>query len=186
MRKVIFQLMVTVDGLYEGPNREIDWHVVDEEFNEYANKLLQQVDTLVFGRVTYELMAAFWPTDQAKQDDPIIAGNMNRLKKVVFSKSLSKVDWQNTRLVKADPSQEIARMKQESGLDIAIFGSSDLALTLIEHHLIDEFRLFYNPIVLGKGKPIFQGIKTPLHLKLIETRAFKSGNVLITYRPEES
>jgi dihydrofolate reductase len=186
MRKVIFQLMVTVDGYYEGPNREIDWHVVDDEFNEYANHLLTQVDTLVFGRVTYELMASFWPTGQAKRDDPITAGNMNRLKKVVFSTSLLKVDWQNTQLVKTDPVAEVARMKQEPGMDIAIFGSSDLALSLIEHHLIDEFRLFFNPIVLGKGKPIFQGIKAPLHLKLVETRAFKSGNVLITYRPEVS
>jgi dihydrofolate reductase len=186
MRKIIFQLMVTVDGYYEGPNKEIDWHVVDEEFNEYANNFLAQVDVLVFGRITYELMAAFWPTDQAKRDDPITTGNMNRLKKVVFSSTLPKVDWQNTRLVKTDPAVEVARMKQEPGKDIAIFGSSDLALTLIEHHLIDEIRLFFNPIVIGKGKPIFRGIKTPLHLKLVETRAFKSGNVLMTYRPEES
>jgi dihydrofolate reductase len=183
MRKVIFQMMVTLDGLFEGPNREIDWHNVDDEFNQYAIELLSTVDTLLFGRVTYQLMADYWPSPSATKNDPIVADKMNNLSKIVFSRKLEKVDWKNTRLVKENIADEISRLKRQPGKDLAIFGSSDLALTFIQLGLIDEYRIIVNPVVLGNGKPLFKGIKGSLNLKLLRTRTFKSGNVLLYYQP---
>ena len=175
MRKVIFQMMVSLDGYFEGPNREIDWHVVEEEFNAYASDLLDSVDLLVFGRVTYQLMAGYWPTPHAIENDPVIASKMNALPKLVFSRKLDHVGWNNARLVKTNPAGELARLKQLPGKDIAIFGSSDLALTFIENNLIDEFRIFVAPVVLGAGKPLFKGINGKLDLKLAKTMTLKSG-----------
>ncbi len=106
---------------------------------------------------------------------------MNRLPKIVFSKTLKKVEWENTRLVNDNFVEVVTKLKHESGKDIAIFGSSDLAVTCVEHGLIDEFRIMVNPVFLGAGKPLLQGIKTKLSLKLVKTRTFKTGNVLLYY-----
>ena len=177
--------MVTLDGYYEGPNREIDWHNVDAEFNDYAMHFLNSVDVLLFGRITYQLMASYWPTSAALTDDPIVAGKMNSLSKIVVSKTLEKAEWNNTRLLKENIGEELTKLKRQTGKDIAVFGSSDLALTLLRLGLIDEFRIFVNPIVLGSGKPLFKGIQDKLNLKLIETKVFGSGNVLLCYQPEK-
>jgi len=184
MRKVIFQMMISLDGFFEGPNREIDWHNVDEEFNNYAIDLLNNVDLLLFGRVTYELMAGYWPTPSATTDDPIVAGKMNSLPKIVFSRTLGKADWNNTRLVKENIAEEISKLKQQPGKDLAIFGSSDLALFFIKLNLIDEYRIIVNPLVLGEGKPLFKGINGRLPLKLLKAKTFSSGNVLLYYQPK--
>ena len=181
MRKVIFFNLTSLDGYFEGPDRDITWHNADEEFNEFAIQQTGEFGALLFGRVTYELMASYWPTEAAKRDDKIIAGLMNSLPKIVFSKTLEKADWENTKLVKDNFVKEVQELKQQPGKDVAIFGSSDLAVTLIEHNLIDEFRIIVNPIVLGEGKPILQGIKTRLSLKLIKSQTFKSGNILLYY-----
>jgi dihydrofolate reductase len=183
MGKITVFNLTTVDGFFEGPNREIDWHRVDEEFNEFAIEQLNSVDTLLFGRVTYELMANYWPTPAATTDDPIIAHKMNSLSKIVFSKTLARAEWQNTRLIKENFVEEISRLKKQSVKDMFIFGSSDLAVSFIQHNLIDEYRIMVNPVVLGGGKPIFKGIQNRLELKLIKTKLFKSGNVLIYYQP---
>lgn len=186
MRKVIFQNMISLDGFFEGNNQEIDWHVVDDVFNEYAAALPDSIDTLLFGRVTYELMAAYWPSRDALTNDPIVARMMNSFTKVVFSKTLEKVDWSNSRLVKGDPVEEVARLKQQPGKDMALFGSADLAATLIPRGLIDEYRIFVNPVILGEGHPLFKGLKDRLILKLINARIFHSGLVLLTYQPVEN
>ncbi len=185
MRKIILSNLVSLDGYFEGPNREIDWHNVDEEFNEYAIDFLNSVDTLLFGRVTYQLMASYWPTPTAIANDPIVAEKMNSLPKIVFSRTLEKVEWKNTRLVKEAIAEEISKLKQQPGKDSAIFGSSDLALTFIQHGLIDEYRIIVNPVVLGNGKPLFKGIKDRLNLKLLKTKVFRSGNVCLYYEPVE-
>jgi dihydrofolate reductase len=177
-------MMVSLDGFFEGPHRELDWHRVDTEFNQYALELLDSVDLLVFGRVTYELMASYWPTEYATTDDPLIASRMNGLPKLVFSRTLKTSEWTNVRFAGSDPAGEIAGLKQEPGKDMAIFGSSDLALSLIQQRLIDEFRIFVNPVILGSGKRLFQGISGKLVLKLIRTRTFNSGNVLLCYEPD--
>lgn len=183
MRKVVVFMMVTLDGFFEGPNGEIDWHNVDEEFNEFAIDQLNSIDVLLFGRVTYQLMASYWPTPAAITNDPIVADKMNHLPKIVFSKTLSSVEWQNTRLVKENIAEEISKLKQQPGKDLIIFGSSDLAVTFIQYGLIDEYRIMVNPVVLGNGKPLFKGIKDRLYLKLLKTRTFRSGNVLLYCQP---
>jgi dihydrofolate reductase len=183
MRKIILQMMVTLNGYYEGPNQEIDWHNVDEEFNEYALDLLNTVDTLLFGRVTYQLMADYWPSASAGRDDPIVAGKMNEAIKIVFSKTLPAVEWNNSRLVKDDIAQEISTLKQQPGKDMAVFGSSDLAVTLITLGLIDEYRIIVNPVILGDGKPLFKGLPGQVKLKFIKAQTFRSGNVALYYQP---
>lgn len=183
MRKVIIFMLTTLDGFFEGPDRDISWHNVDEQFNEFAIEQLNTFDTLLFGRVTYQLMASYWPTPEAIRNDPIVADKMNNLPKIVFSRTLSSVEWHNTRLVKENVAEEIAKLKQQPGKDMAIFGSSDLALTLIPHGLIDEYRIMVNPVVLGNGKPLFKGLNDRLQLNLVKTKTFRNGNVLLYYRP---
>ena len=185
MRKVFLFNMVTLDGFFEGPNQDISWHHVDEEFNEFAIDQLNEIGTLLFGRVTYEGMASYWPTELAKEDDPAVAGLMNSLPKIVFSKTLDKAEWENTRLVKENVIEEVSKLKQEPGKDIAVFGSSNLAVTLAEHSLIDEYRVMVNPVFLGDGTTLLKGINHKLNLKLIKVRTFNSGNVLLYYAPEE-
>jgi dihydrofolate reductase len=174
--------MMTLDGFFEGPNREIDWHNVDEEFNKFAIEQLNSTDILLFGRVTYELMANYWPTEAARANNPIIASKMNAIPKIVFSKTLKHADWNNTRLIKENSAEEVSNLKHEPGKDIAIFGSSDLAATFMQSGLIDEYRIMINPVILGKGKLLFKRLNGKQNLKLRKTKIFSSGNVLLYYR----
>ena len=185
MRKVFLFMMVSLDGFYEGPNHEIDWHNVDEEFNEFAINQLNEVDMLLFGRVTYQGMASYWPTPFAQEDDPIVAEKMNTLPKLVFSTTLEQAEWNNTRLVKEHIAEEISNLKRQPGKDLAIFGSSDLAVSFMHMGLLDEIRVIVNPVVLGAGKPLFKGLDDRVHLKLVGTKTFDSGNVLLYYKPAE-
>lgn len=184
MRKVFLFMMVTLDGYFEGPGQDISWHNVDEEFNEFAIQQLDEIGVLLFGRVTYEMMASFWPTQFAIENDPIVAHKMNSIPKLVFSTTLERADWENSRLVKEHVAEEVARLKQQEGGDLAIFGSAALATSLLEAGLLDELRLMVNPVVLGNGNPLFKGISERLNLKLLKTREFRSGNVLLYYQPE--
>jgi dihydrofolate reductase len=183
MRKILAFLVVTVDGYYEGPNQEFDWPVVDEEFNEFGLRQLEEIDTLLFGRVTYEGMAAYWPTPAAEQDDPRAAAKMNTLPKLVVSRTLDRADWATTRIVKGNVAAELTRLKQQPGKDIAIFGSSDLVVSLLGMGLVDELRIMVHPVVLGAGRSLFRTAPERLHLRLVEARPFRSGSVLLTYRP---
>jgi len=183
VRKVISFNMVTLDGFFSGPDGEIDWHNVDQEFNEFAIEQLNAAGGLIFGRVTYELMASYWPTPLAIEDDPVVAAKMNSLPKFVFSRSLKSVYWENTQLVCQDAGGEIQKMKQQPGGDLFIFGSANLASSLTFQGVIDEYRLMLNPVVLGAGRPLFEDLDERLGLKLINTKVFASGNVLLTYRP---
>ncbi len=184
MRRIIFQMLVSLDGYFEGPNKEIDWHVVDGDFNEYAVEMLNSVDTLLFGRVTYQLMASYWPTLSARTDDPVVAERMNNLPKIVFSRTLTKVEWQDTRLVGEDAVEEVAKLKRQPGKDMAIFGSSDLTVSLVPYNLVDEYRIFVNPVVLGGGKTLLHGLRERLDVHLIWSRVLKSGLILACYKPD--
>ena len=186
MRNVFHFMMVSLDGFFEGPHQEIDWHNVDEEFNDFAIKQLNEIGTLLFGRVTYQLMASYWPTPAALTDDPIVAEKMNSTPKVVFSTTLSTVDWANTRLVRSDAAEEVAKLKQQPGKDLAIFGSADLTTALLQAGLVDELRIMVNPVILGNGKPLFADLPNRVQLTLRDTRVFRSGNVLLCYQPEQS
>jgi dihydrofolate reductase len=178
MRRVIVSNLASLDGFFEGVNKELDWHVVDEEFFEYAKDMLRTADTLLFGAATYEVMAAYWPT--APSDE--IADKMNNLPKVVFSKTLKKVDWNNSRLVSSNIQEEVSKLKQQPGKDIVILGSARLASFLLPLGLIDEYRAIVNPVLLGGGKPLFSGITERIRLKLITTKVFGSGVVLLSYQ----
>jgi dihydrofolate reductase len=184
MRKVILFMMVSLDGFFEGPNHALDWHNVDAEFNEFAIHQLNEVDVLLFGRKTYEMMASYWPTPAATKNDPIVAERMNNLPKLVFSRTLQKVEWNNSRLIKENVAEEISKLKQQPGKDMAIFGSSDLSVTLAKLGLIDEYRIMVNPVVLGNGTRLFAGMNHRLNLKLVKTKSFSSGNVLLYYVPD--
>ena len=173
--------MIALDGYFEGPGRDISWHKVDTEFNEFAIQQLDEIGTLLFGRVTYELMAGYWPTPTAIKDDPIVAGKMNAMEKVVFSSSLAKADWNNTRLVRESAEKEVQHLKEQNGKAVAILGSSELANSLSRVHLIDEYRIIINPVALGAGTPLFKETGGRMNLTLTKSRVFKSGNVLLYY-----
>ncbi len=175
--------MVTLDGYFEGSNHELDWHNVDEEFNEFAIKQLSEIGTLLFGRKTYQMMASYWTSPMAMEDDPIVAGKMNSMKKLVASKTLSKADWSNTKVISNNLADEISALKKQSGKDIAIFGSADLMSSLIDQNLVDEYRIIINPVILGSGRTLFHDLKSRINLRLVETRTFKSGNILLVYQP---
>ena len=181
MRKLVVSNMITLDGFLAGPNGEIDWHTVGEDFNDFAAKQLDEMDAILFGRVTYELMASYWPTPEALDTDPIIAKAMNGISKIVFSQTLDKAIWENSRLVKGSTADEVAKLKAQSGKDMVIFGSGGLVSALTKAGLIDEYRLFIAPVVLGEGLPMFRGIKSPVNLKLIRTQTFENGLVLMVY-----
>jgi len=183
MRKIFAFIVTTVDGYYEGPNGEFDWPVVDAEFNGFAVEQLDEIDTLLFGRVTYEMMAAYWPTPAAIDDDPQIAARMNGAEKVVVSSTLDRADWENTRLIRDDFAAELAELKERPGKAIAIFGSSALTVTLLRLGLVDEVRIMVHPVVLGAGKSVFRTAEERIALRLTGTRPFASGSVMLYYEP---
>ncbi len=174
--------MMSLDGFFAGPNGDISWHYVDKEFNDFAVQQLDEAGTLLFGRVTYQLMAGYWPTQAARTGDPVVAGRMNDMQKIVVSRTLPRADWENTRVVKDNVEGEILRLKKTSGKDIAIMGSSVLLAGLMKAGLVDEIRIMVNPVILGAGRPLFAG--GAARLKLLWCRAFRSGNVLLTYRSD--
>jgi dihydrofolate reductase len=178
MRKVIVSNLVSLDGFYEGPNHELDWHIVDDEFFSYAKDMLREADTLLFGAATYQLMAGYWPT--APRDE--IADQMNGLPKVVFSKTLQSADWSNSKLVSGNAAEEISRLKQLPGKDLVILGSAHLASSLLSEGVIDEYRVILNPVLIGNGKPLFPGLKQEIRLKLTNTREFASGVIVLYYQ----
>ena len=183
MRKLTVFNLMTLDGYIAGQGGDISWHNVDEEFQELANAASNSGNTLLFGRVTYELMVGFWPTAEAIRTDPIVAAGMNKAEKIVFSRTLQKADWNNTRLVKDDMLAEVRRLKQGSGKDLTVLGSGSIVAQLAQEGLVDEYQVLLNPVVLGKGKTMFEGLKNRLALKLVRTRTFGNGNVLLIYVP---
>ncbi len=177
---------MSLDGFFAGHNGEIDWVVWDDETADYSKALLKSVGMIVFGRVTYELMAQYWPTARPPAEDPVIIDAMNSLPKIVFSKTLDKVEWNNSRLVRGDLLEEITKLKQQSGKDMVIYGSGTIVSALTQSGLIDEYLLFVNPIVLGSGKPLFAGLKERVPLKLLTNKSFKCGVVLLHYQLSSS
>ncbi len=179
MRKVIVWNMVTLDGYFEGPKPwEIDWHeyVWGEELERFSLDQAQEVGALLFGRVTYEGMASYWSTATGE-----IAEFMNSIPKVVFSNTLETAEWNNTRLMTGSAEEEVARLKQEPGKDLFIFGSANLTGSLTSHGLVDEYRIGLNPLVLGGGTPMFKPSDQRMRLKLLEARPLQSGIVLLRY-----
>jgi dihydrofolate reductase len=183
MRKLISQTLISLDGYFEDNNNGLSWHNVDQEFDNYTIEMLGGMGTLLFGRVTYEIMESFWPTEQAIAMDPIVARYMNELPKVVFSKKLKTATWHNTKVVNENIAEEVQKLKKQPGKDIALFASSNLAKTFVENDLIDEFHFLINPVVLGAGHSFLNGLQGKQKLKLIKSRVFNSGNALLCYEP---
>jgi dihydrofolate reductase len=179
MGKLIMWNLVTLDGYFEGPTKwDLDFHqhVWGEDLERLAIEQLEQSEGLLFGRVTYEGMAAYWKTAEGT-----VADFMNNLPKLVFSRTLSKPDWNNTGLVSENVTETVREAKQQAKKDLYVYGSAELSATLIEENLFDEYRLAVVPILLGSGNPLFkQGMATH-KLKLIDARPFKSGCLVLRY-----
>jgi dihydrofolate reductase len=180
MRRVIAWNMLSLDGFSEGPNKgDLDWFRFDEELERYIKESQQLAGTVLFGRVTYEFMASYWPNAEGW-----IADFMNSVPKVVFSRTLDKADWNNTRLIKDNIPEEVAKLKQEPGSnDIFIFGSADLTAMFMKHGLIDEYRFGINPVLLGRGTAFFKDGGRRQDLRLLEAKPFSSGLVILHYAP---
>jgi len=177
VRKILVSNLISLDGFYEGPSDEIDFFFVDQDFLSYAAEMMNSVDTILFGRKTYEYMAAYWPT--APKD--AVADKMNSLPKIVFSKTLPKVDWNNSRLAKGELVEEVNKLKQQPGGDMVVLGSATVASQLLQLGLIDEYRVLINPVLIGSGKPLFRGITERIKVKLLATRSLASGMVILSY-----
>jgi len=175
---------VTLDGYFEGPEKgNISWHKHGGEEAEYAASRLGTDGTLLFGRVTYQFMASYWPTPVALENDPVVAEGMNAADKIVFSTTLEKADWSNTQIVRSDITEEVKQLKQTSGKDMTILGSGSIVTQFAEAGLIDEFQIMADPVAIGGGTSIFNGMKRKLDLKLTKTKTFESGVVLLCYEP---
>ncbi|MGT2444259.1 dihydrofolate reductase family protein [Ensifer adhaerens] len=179
MRKVIMWDMVSVDGFFEAPGHDIEWFVFEDELAAYIGETQLEADTLLFGRVTYEMMAGYWPSAEGD-----IATFMNGVEKFVFSRTLTSADWAGTTLVTGDAASEVERLKALDGGTIFVFGSADFASELIEKGLVDEYRLGINPVLLGEGVPLFKPGLKRTKLKLAHTRPLTSGVVILHYQPE--
>ena len=185
MRKLNVFNFVTLNGFFEGPNHDISWHRHGGEENKYSDDSLQAENILLFGRKTYEMMYSFWPTPMAAEMFPETSKGMNKSEKIVFSNSLKKAEWNNTKVIGGNIVEEMRRLKKTKGKDMTILGSGSIVSLFAEAGLIDNFEIMIDPIVIGNGTPIFNGIQNKLDLKLTDTRTFKTGVVLLSYKPLE-
>src|SRR5271154_382799 len=186
MRKLIVFNHVTLDGYFVDANGSMSWAKTrkdDEEWNAFVQENASGEGPLLFGRKTYELMIQYWPTPMAAHHDSAVAERMNALPKVVFSKTLKDVSWSNTKLVKGELAEEVRQMKQESGDGLTILGSGTLVTQLADERLIDEYHIVVNPVVLGKGRTMFEGAREKLPLKVTKSRTFGNGCVYLVYEP---
>ncbi|HEY1990689.1 MAG TPA: dihydrofolate reductase family protein [Acidimicrobiales bacterium] len=174
-------IVTSLDGFYEGPTGELDWSNVDEEFNDFAVRQLDDADTLGFGRMTYEHMAAYWPTNQAQANDPGITSRMNTKPKLVFSTILEHAGWSNTTIIGGDAVGQIEAVKTASGGELLVLGSAHLTANFAVAGALDELRIMVCPVALGRGHSLFEDLKDRIALRLVQVRTFDSGNVLLTY-----
>ncbi len=185
MRKLVLLMHVSIDNFVAGPNGEMDWIHVDDEIFDRAKDFTDNADTALYGRVTYQMMESYWPTAAqnpgASKHDIEHAEWTNRVPKIVFSKTMKTTSWQGTRIVSENISEEIIKMKQQPGKDMLMIGSPSTANLLTQLGLIDEYRLFQNPVVLGKGIPLFKDIKNKINLKLSFSKTFESGVIELHY-----
>jgi dihydrofolate reductase len=184
MRKLLVFNSVTLDGYFTDQNGDMSWaHKQDDpEWSAFTAENAKSGGELLFGRVTYELMASFWPTTAAAQMLPEIAENMNKAPKVVFSRKMDKASWNNTRVIKGDLAEEIRKLKEAPGDGLVLMGSGTIISQIALKGVIDEYQLVVNPLALGKGRTMFDGIEDRLSLTLTSTRAFQNGNVLVSYK----
>ena len=184
MRRLSVFNNVTLDGYFTAENGDFSWaHSGNEdaEFNAFIADNASGGGQLLFGRVTYQIMASYWPTPNAIKNDPVVAEGMNKMPKVVFSRTLDEASWSNTKLMKGNLVSEIRRMKQEPGKSMVILGSGSIVSQLVPEGLIDEYQIIVNPVAIGKGRTMFEGIEQKLSLKLTRSRIFNNGKVFLCY-----
>jgi len=176
---------ISLDGYFTDAHGDMSWahRGPDEEFDAFTNANASGGGELVFGRVTYELMAGFWPTVDAFDAMPEVARQMNDLPKVVFSRTLDEASWANTELIGDDLIGAIRGRKAGSGPDMVVMGSGTVVAQLTDARLVDEYQVVLVPLVLGAGRTMFEGVREPLDLVLTESRTFGNGNVVMRFRP---
>jgi dihydrofolate reductase len=189
MRRVIASMNVTLDDFMSGTNGELDWHfpLWNEEMAAYAFEELNGADTIILGRITYQAMAAYWPRAAARdgctRNDISFANLMNDRTKIVFSSTLKKAAWRNTKILRGDIAKEITALKQQRGGDMIIYGSGSIVTALIQAGLVDEYQVWIHPVVIGSGVPLFRDMRSRLDLKLLRTKRFASGVIILYYEP---
>jgi dihydrofolate reductase len=189
MRRIFVFNRVSADGYFASADGKVDWFVPDEEIDSEGAKGTAETDTVLFGRRTYEMMAAFWPhaSSDPHSGRPLTASTaamarfLNESTKIVFSKSLKEASWKNTRIVREIDPKQIAALKDQPGKNIIIIGSGSIVAQLTKHRLIDEYHLVVTPVFLGSGKPLTSEGER-LILELTDSKAYKSGNVVLRYR----
>ena len=187
MRKVMVTMWVTLDGFIAGPNDDMSWIMVDEAMGAYEDAMVSAADTLVLGRVTYQSFAGSWPhvpdNPSASDGEKEYARKVNSMRKIVFSRTLDNVEWNNSTLLHDISPDDIAALKQEAGKNIVIYGSASIVQALTDLGLIDEYQLLVHPVVLGGGKRLFKEGSARIALRLVDTKPFRSGVVLLSYQP---
>ena len=181
MRKLSSFTFITLNGFYKDMDNSTAWHQHDTEGAEYSSQAMQSENVLLFGRITYEMMYSFWPTPMAAELFPQVAAGMNKAEKIVYSATLASAEWNNTRIIKGDIIIETKKLKETKGNDLTILGSGSLISQFTDAGLIDSYQFLIDPLAIGNGVPVFNGIKEKLELKLADQRTFKSGALLVTY-----
>jgi len=184
MRRLTVFNSISLDGFISDAGGDMGWAhkpTKDPEWTAFVAGNAKGGGELLFGRVTYDMMAFYWASPQAAKNDALVAERMNALPKVVFSRTLDKASWSNTRLVKGDLPGEVRKLKKEAGPDMVILGSASVISQLAQENLIDEYQVVVIPVVLGGGKSMFAGVSSRPSLKLAGCREFKNGNVLLSY-----
>ena len=188
MRKLVLFMHASLDGFVAGPNGEMDWIHVDDEIFDYAGGRTDRSDTALYGRKTYEMMEAYWPTaadlPNASKHDIQHSTWYKKVPKVILSKTLDGSTIKNSKVIKENIKKEIEQLKNQPGQEIVMFGSPSAAHALMKDNLIDDYWLFINPVLIGNGIPLFKNIQEKISLKLKETHAFQSGVVCLHYGRE--
>ena len=184
MRKLTMYISVSLDGFFASANGDMSWaHRHDPEWTAYVEDNASGESELMFGRITHDMMASYWPTPLAAKNSPAVAARMNAVRKIVFSRALRESPWANTTVLNGDLASEVARLKNEPGPDITILGSGTIVRQLTDARLIDDYQIVVSPIALGEGKSLFGGLKERIPLKLASSRGFSNGNVVLCYQP---
>ena len=185
MRTVSVFNFISLDGCFEGPVKgDISWHRHDDEGRAFSAEKLGLGNMLLFGRVTYDIMSSYWPSEVALRNDPVDAERMNGAEKIVFSRTLDKASWNNTTVMKDDIVGRVREIKRSEGRNMTILGSGSIVTLFAAHGLIDEYQFMVDPVVLGNGTRIFDGIGKQMELTLTGTRVFRNGSVLLSYKPK--
>jgi len=184
MGRLLVYNFVSANGYFKGPNEDISWahQNPSQEESDFAAENAQGGAILLFGRKTYEIMASYWPTPQGKQNNPGVAEGMNKAEKIVFSKTLKRADWDNTRIVSGNIEEEVKKLKR-SEKDITVLGSGSIVNQLAEAGLVDEFQIMIHPVAVNNGTAFLKDIHKKIELALRKTKSFKSGIVLLCYQP---